>query len=82
MSDLADVGFAMLGCEERTLGQMEVPVLFESQIRLVGILQLLSILHQLDGDVRGVEAAHITNQDIFCAIFSRITAVHLNLGWR
>lgn len=81
MSDLADVGFVTLGCEEHTLGQMEVPVLFESQICLVGTLQLIFTLHQLDGDVRGVEATHLTNQDILFPKFSWITAVHLNLGW-
>lgn len=82
MCDLADVIFVTLGCEEHTLGQMEVPVFFESQICLVGTLQLLFILHQLDDDVRGVEATHMTNQDIVLTKFSWITAVHLNLGWR
>lgn len=80
MCDLADVVFVALGCEGHTLGQMEVPVLFESQICLVGILQLLFTLHQLDGDVRGVEATRMTNQDILLTKLSWITAVHLNLG--
>lgn len=81
MSDLADVIFSTLGCKGHTLGQMKVPVLFEGQVCLVGILQFLVPLHELDGDVRGVETTHVTDQDIFLAEFSWIMAVHLNLGW-
>lgn len=80
MGDLADVLFPRLGCEEDALGQMKVPVLFESQVRLVGILQFLFPLHELDGDVRGVEATQVTDQDIFLTKFAWMTAVHLNLG--
>lgn len=81
MSDLADVLLSTLGCEEHAFGQMKVPVLFESQVGLVGILQLLLPLHELNGDVRGVEATHVTDQDIFLTKFSWIVGVHLNLGW-
>lgn len=81
MSDLADVVFSVLGREEHTLGQVKVPVRFESQVRLVGVPQLLVALHELDGDVRRVEAAHVTDQDVFLTIFSGMMAVHLHLGW-
>lgn len=81
VGDLAAVVFSWLGCEEHTPGQVEVPVPFECQVCLVGILQLLIALHELDGDVRGVEATHVTNQDIFLPILSWLIAVHLNLGW-
>lgn len=81
MCDLADVGFTWLGREEHAPGQVEVPVLFECQVCLVGILQLLIPLHELDGDVRGVEATRVTNQGIFLTILSWVIAVHLNLGW-
>lgn len=80
MSDLADVLFSTLGCKEHTPGQTKVPVLFEGQVRLVGVLQLLVPLHELDGDVRGVEATHVTDQDIFLAKLSWMVAVHLHLG--
>lgn len=81
MSDLAGVVLSILGCEEHTSGQMEAPVLIESQVCLVGFLQLLLALHQLDADVRGVEATHVTNEDVFLPKLSWMVAVHLNLGW-
>lgn len=81
MSDLAGILFSTVGSEEHTLGQMKVPVWLESQVRLVGILQFLIPFHELDGDVRGVEATHVTDQDIFLIKFTWLTAVHLNLGW-
>lgn len=81
MSDLADVLLSILGCKGHTLGQMEAPVLFESQVCLVGILQFIIPLHELDGDVRGMEVTHVTDQDIFLTKFSWMMAVHLNLGW-
>lgn len=82
MSDLAAVLLSFQGRERHILGQMKVPVLFEGQVSLIGIREFHSILHELDGDVRWVEATHMTNQDVLVAELSRVTAVHLNLGWR
>lgn len=81
MSDFAAVLLSTNGREEGTLGQVELPVLSEGQVCLIGLSDFLSILEQLDGDVRGVEATHIANQDIFLSILSWSMAVHLNLGW-
>lgn len=44
MSDLAGVMFATQGCEGHILGQMEVPVLFEGQVSLIGVRELHSVL--------------------------------------
>lgn len=81
MGDFADVLLSTHGREEGTLGQVEVPVLFEGQVCLIGVSDFLSILQQLDGDVRGVEATHIANQDVFLSKLAWFMAVHLNLGW-
>ncbi|TNN72884.1 hypothetical protein EYF80_016813 [Liparis tanakae] len=44
------------------LGEVEAPVPVEGQVGLLGFGELLAILHQLDGDVGGVEAAHVADQ--------------------
>lgn len=82
MSDLAAEPLSTGGCEGHALGQMEVPVRFEGQVSLVGIREFLSFLHQLNSDVRGVEATHMANQDVFNPKLSWAGGVHLNLGWR
>lgn len=81
MSDLADVLFSTLGLEAHALGQMKLPVSFEGQIRLIGILELDPIFHKGNGDVRWMEATHMANQDIVHPKLSWLKAVHLNLGW-
>lgn len=81
MSDSAAVLLSTSGCEGGTLGQMEVPILSEGQVGLISIFYFHSIYHELDGDVRGVEATHMANQDVFLFELSWITAVHLNLRW-
>lgn len=80
MSDLAAVLFPRKGCKSCSLSQMEVPVLFEGQICLVGIRDFSSILQQLDSDVRGMKLTHIANQDVLLSKLSWFMAVHLNLG--
>ena len=67
MGDPAVVLFSSYGGEVHVPGQMEAPVLFEGQVSLLGTRELVSILHQLDGDVRGMEAAHVANQGVFFA---------------
>ena len=81
MGDPEFVLLSSYGGEVHVPGQMEAPVLFEGQVSLLGTRELVSILHQLDGDVRGMEAAHVANQGVFLPILSWVTAVHLNLGW-
>ena len=80
MSDPAAVLLSIQGCEGHILGQMEAPALFEGQVSLIGIREFRFILHKLYGDVRWVEATHMTNQDVLTAELSRVAAVHLNLG--
>lgn len=80
MSDFTEVRFSTHGCKVHTLGQMKVPVRFESQVRLVGVLYFLLPLHELNGDVRGVEVTHVADQDIFFTELSWMTGVHLNPG--
>lgn len=79
MSDPAAVLLSNHRCEGHVLGQMEVPALFEGQVGLVGVGKLHFILHQLDLDVRRVEAAHVADQDVFLPVLSRFIAVHLHL---
>lgn len=81
MSDFADVLLSAKGHEGGTLGQVELPVLSEGQVCLIALSDFLSILEQLDGDVRGVEPTHMANQDIVLSKLSWFMAVHLNLGW-
>lgn len=80
MSDPADVLLSIHGFESHVPGQMEVPVLFEGQVSLLSIKEFLFILHQLDGDVRGVEATHMADQGVVLPKLPWFTAVHLNLG--
>lgn len=81
MSDHAEVLFSSFRCKGHILGQMKVPILLESQVRLTGTHQLHTLLHELDGDVRRVEVIHVTDQGILVTIFSRKMGVQLNLGW-
>lgn len=80
MSDFTVVLFSTLGRKGHTLGQKKVPVVFESQVRLDGVLQFLLPLYELNGDVRGVEATHVADQEIFFIKFSWTIGVHLNQG--
>lgn len=59
MLDYASVLLPFLGLELHTPGQVEVPVLFEGQVCLIGGGQLGCVPHQLDGDVGRVEVAHV-----------------------
>lgn len=80
MSDFTEILFSTLGHKDHTPGQMKVPVRFESQVCLVGVRHFLLPIHELNGDVRGVEAAHVADQDIFFTELSWMMAVHLNQG--
>lgn len=80
VSDLAAVFFSCLWSEGCAPGQMELPALLEGQVGLVGFLQLLIPPHQLDGDVRGVELGHMTNQHIVRPELCWVAAVDHHLG--
>lgn len=80
MGDPAGVRLPLRGFEGGALGQVELPVLLEGQVGLIGVLELGSILQKLDGDVRRVEVVDMADQDVVLPIHSRVPAVHLNLG--
>lgn len=80
VSDLADELIPVHWREVHILGQMEAPVLFEGQVGLPCAREFHSILQKLDCDVRGVEATHMANQDVFLPILSWVSAVNLDLG--
>ena len=81
MAHFADELVPLLRCEAHTLGQVELPSLLEGQVSLLGIRDLHPILHELDADVWRVEATHMTDQSVWCPIFARVVAIHLNLWW-
>lgn len=78
MSDLADVFVLPRRREGNVLGQMEVPVLSEAQVGLDGVDDLLSVLEQLDGDVRGVELTDVADQHVLLFELCRSVAVYLD----
>lgn len=82
MGDLAAVLVARRGHEGDALGQVEAPVALEGQVGLIGAIHLLLVLQQLDAEVRGVEAAHVADQDVLLAKEAWLFAVHLHLRWR
>lgn len=81
MIDLAYAFCPICWGEVGTLRQMKVPVLFEGQVSLLGIGKRLSITLEIDGDVRGVEVAHMADQGVLLSKLSRVPAVDLDLGW-
>lgn len=66
--------------KRHVLGQVVEPLLFEGQVSLLGFGDDLSILEQLDGDLRRVEFAHVTDEGVGRPQMPRSTAVHLHLG--
>lgn len=80
MADSAGVLLSAVWCESNTLGEVELPSLFEGQVCLLGVWDLHTILQELDADVRGVEATHVTDQGVVLPMFPWVTAVHLHLG--
>lgn len=81
MINSADACFARFWSEGGALGQVEVPVLFEGQVGLHGFGECCAITQEVNGDVRGVEVAHMADQRVFFPELSRVTAVDQNLGW-
>lgn len=82
VADSAGVLLSAVWCESNTLGEVELPSLFEGQVCLLGVWDLHTILQELDADVRGVEATHVTDQGVVLPMFPWVTAVHLHLGGR
>ena len=80
MGHFAAVLISLFRCEGNVLGQMELPVVLEGQVGLLGVGDFHVVLHQLDADVRGVEVAHTADQGVRYPILSWYLAVHLNLG--
>lgn len=80
MADSAGVLLSAGWCESNTLGEVELPSLFEGQVCLLGVGDLHAVLQELDADVRGVEATHVTDQGVVFPIFPWVTAVHLHHG--
>lgn len=70
--------------EIRVLGEVVVPVLLKGQVSLLDISYFLSILQQIDFDLRWVEAADVADEDVFVPVQPRVATVDLHLGrdWR
>lgn len=81
MCDFAGVLLPTPWGEGHVLGQDEAPALFEGQVGQLGIGELHAVLHQLDGDVRGVETTHMADEGVFLVKLSWVVTVHLDLGW-
>ncbi len=80
MTDSAGVLLSHLGGEVNILGQVELPTLLEGQVGLLTVRDLLPVLQELNGDVRGVKATDVADQCVFFPILSRVAAVHLHFG--
>jgi len=87
VSNPAGVIFPVLWCEGDALGEVKLPALgevklpalFEGQVSLLGVRDNHSIFQQFNGDIRRVEATHITDQGVPLSILSWKMAVQLNL---
>lgn len=77
VSDLAGVLLSFVRAEGRVFGQVVVPVLLEGQVGLFGV-HLLSVLQQLDVELRRVEAAGVADQDVVLSVVSWRAAVDLD----
>lgn len=80
VSNAAGEIVTFLWCEGGALGEVKLPALFEGQVSLLGVRHNLSIFQQFNGDIRRMEATHITDQGVRLSILSWKMAVHLNLG--
>lgn len=78
MTDFAGVRLSKLGCEVNIFCQVELPALFEGQVGLYAVRDLLLSLEEPDSDVRGVKATDIADQHVWFPILSRVAAIHLH----
>lgn len=80
VGDLADVLVVRLGSDVHVLGEVEVPVLVEGQVGLLGAADLHAVLQDLDGDVWRVEVGDAADKGVVLTILGRPAAVHLDPG--
>lgn len=80
MSNPAGIFHSFLWGEGDALGEVKLPALFEGQVGLLGVRKNLSVLQQINGDIRRMEAAHIADQGVLFSILSWKMTVHMNFG--